>query len=302
MAIHVVQANPAMDRIEVLEGLKLGSVNRSIAAAVVAGGKGLNVARGLRRLGHPVAAYGFLGGTAGEFIRQACARLGIADRHVSLDDETRICMILVDSTTGRSTVINERGPTIGHEDEVRLIRSVVACCRSGDVVVMAGSLPAGASADLYARLVSEVAAIGARAVVDTSGGALRAAMEREPWMVKANVHELAEVGLSVDRLADHVHGGTEWIVATDGEGGAEARSKEAGWRATVPTVDVTNATGAGDVLLAGLLDRLERGAPMAEALRFAAACAAASVTSIEPELPDGATIARVLDATHVAEA
>ena len=295
MAIHVVQANPAMDRIEVVGNLDVGGVNRSSQTHVVAGGKGLNVARALRRLGHRVGAYGFLGGAVGAFIRQACTQLDIVDRHVSIDEETRVCMIVVDRSTRLSTVINEPGPMIDRQDEDRLTRSVVTRCRPGDVVVMAGSLAVGMGADFYARLVSDVQAIGARAVVDTSGEALEAALKSAPWMVKANVHELQEVGVRVDEWTTHLGAETEWMVATSGGDGAIARSRLGTWRATVPQVHVDNATGAGDIFLAALLSRISHGDPMVRALPFAAAAAAGSVISIRPELPDEATLTPILE-------
>ena len=46
--IRVLQANPAMDRIEVLARFDLDAVNRSFEVHVMPGGKGLNVARGIR--------------------------------------------------------------------------------------------------------------------------------------------------------------------------------------------------------------------------------------------------------------
>ena len=299
MTIRVIQGNPAMDRIQELEALDVGSVNRSSRTLVVPGGKGLNVARALRALGHPVAVYGLLGGMTGAFLRQACNRLGIADRHVAIEGDTRVCFILVDRQTQRSTVINEPGPTVRKEDEDRLIQSVVTDCRKGDLVVMAGSLAPGTRADLYGRLVSMVQASGANAIVDTSGDALAAVLGSAPWMVKANAGELQGVGLTTGSWPSQIQEGTEWIVATSGEDGAAARSRHSAWRASVPHVPVVNATGAGDIFLAGLVGRIALGAPMEQALQFAAAAAAGSVMS--PDLPDADTVAQLLRKTTLAE-
>jgi 1-phosphofructokinase family hexose kinase len=302
MTIHVVQGNPGVDRIEVVDGFEVGAVNRSTKVVAVAGGKGLNVARALRRLGHPVAAYGLLGGATGAFIREACTTLGIGDRHVGIEGDTRVCAILVDRERRQSTVVNEPGPTVRAADERALFASVVTHCLPGDFVVMAGSLAAGLQPDVYGRLVAAVQLLGAHAVVDASGESLRLAIREAPWMVKANVMELAEVGVPVEGLSRALRGQTEWMIATSGAEGALARSRSGAWRVSVPQVEVVNATGAGDVFLAALLSSLVGGEPIDAALRFATAAAAGSVTQLEPELPDPATIAAIRDHVQVVEA
>jgi 1-phosphofructokinase/tagatose 6-phosphate kinase len=301
MAIRVVQANPALDRIEVLERLEVGSVNRSSRVFALAGGKGLNVARALRRRGHEVVAYGLVGGVIGEYLRRTCVELGITDRHVEVRGETRVCEILVDLSTGRSTVINEPGPIVDGDDEQRLIDSVAADCRRGEFVVIAGSLPPGAKSDLYARLVRTAQELGARVLVDTSGEALASAADSAPWMIKANARELAEAGLADRGLSTRLRSGIEWIIATHGAAGATAHSASGTWKATVPPLNAVNSTGAGDIFLAGLLDSLSSDGDMVRALRCATAWAAASVLTITPELPDESSVTRVLELTQIAE-
>lgn len=303
MAIHVVQPNPAMDRIEVLEQFEVGTVNRSIEVRIVAGGKGLNVARGIRRLGHDVAAYGFLGGLIGDFIHTSCVELGIADRHVAIAGETRVCFILVDRSTGRSTVINEPGPMISAADQRQLHSSIVSRCRPADLVVLAGSLPPGVGADFYPRLVVDIQKAGARAIVDTSGEALAAAVEARPWMVKANVRELNEAGVGIEKgqVAGPLGGGTDWIVATRGSLGATVVSSEGVWELTVPEVRVVNATGSGDAFLAGLVSKLDESTSVREALLFGAACAVGSVLSIGPDVPDEGTVRALLGSIQLSE-
>ena len=69
-----------------------------------AGGKGMIVVRGVVRLGGRAALHGFVGGPVGEQISAGCRELGVEDRHVRIDGETRVSTVLVDSATGSSTV------------------------------------------------------------------------------------------------------------------------------------------------------------------------------------------------------
>ena len=101
-----------MDRTEEIEDFRPHQVNRALVSSPRAGGKSFIVARALRRLGHDVTLYGFLGGSTGQYLREECAKLGIRDRHTTVEGETRINTVLVDRHAGLATVINEPGPEI----------------------------------------------------------------------------------------------------------------------------------------------------------------------------------------------
>jgi ribokinase len=69
----------------------------------------------------------------------------------------------------------------------------------------------------------------------------------------------------------------KWVVVTHGAGGAVAHGPEGPIAALAPRAQVRDATGAGDVFAAGLLDALQAGAGMAAALAHACAWGAAAV-------------------------
>jgi 1-phosphofructokinase len=59
--IVTVTLNPAIDKTLLIPGFRLGATNRGTIERLAIGGKGLNVARTLARLGCEVVATGFLG-------------------------------------------------------------------------------------------------------------------------------------------------------------------------------------------------------------------------------------------------
>lgn len=131
--IRVVGANPAMDRVNTWPRLRLGEVNRATEVSVVPGGKGFNVARAIVRLGSEAAAYGFLGGHIGDALRQLITADGVLDRHTPIAAETRVCFIVVEPASGRSTVLNEPGPAV-EADEVRgFLQLLRAEIQAGDL-------------------------------------------------------------------------------------------------------------------------------------------------------------------------
>ena len=125
---------------------------------MIPGGKGINVARALKRLGEPVIATGLAGGRTGSHIVEELTAEGI------LNDFVRI----------RGRVAHDHGRGRPHERRrrprststgPRSARTSSQCCRrsssylSGAVstVVLAGSLPRRCRRDLYAGMISRAA-------------------------------------------------------------------------------------------------------------------------------------------------
>ena len=71
--ILTVTLNAAIDRTMAVPNFRLGQRHRAIESRLVAGGKGVNVARALMILGKPVVATGLAGGAAGDRILQPLA-------------------------------------------------------------------------------------------------------------------------------------------------------------------------------------------------------------------------------------
>lgn len=79
--------------------------------------------------------------------------------------------------------------------------------------------------------------------------------------------------------------GIEHVVVTSGAEGALLADADGVTQAVPPTIEVVNPTGSGDLLLAGLLVGLERGASPRGALALGLACGTAGATQLLPELP-----------------
>ncbi|WP_164700905.1 1-phosphofructokinase family hexose kinase [Modestobacter sp. KNN46-3] len=296
--VHVLGPNPAQDRLQVVPRLLIGEVNRATEVVSRPGGKGMIVARGVVRLGSRAALHGFVGGSVGAQISAGCRDLGVDDHHVRIDGETRVTTVLVDSATGTSTVVNEPGPEVGDAHVAALVDGLVAAVQAGDVVVCTGSLPRGAPVDLYARCVTALRGRGVLTVVDTSGPGLAAAVRSRPDVLKVNEEELrrdagltgpADTGADSDLDLDLLMGraldaGTGAVIVTRGAAGLSHRSAEGNWDVRSPAVPVVNATGSGDMMLAGFVTALVSGADRVTALRTGAAAGAANAARLEPDI------------------
>jgi fructose-1-phosphate kinase PfkB-like protein len=118
-----------------------------------------------------------------------------------------------------------------------------------------------------------------RLALDLRGEALAEALTRtRPELVKVNRSEAEEaVGAGpLPELARRLRSrGVAVAVVTDGAAGSLAADAEGAWQASSPPAG-PYTVGAGDSFLAGLLIAIEEGAPLSEALRRAAAVAAAN--------------------------
>jgi 1-phosphofructokinase family hexose kinase len=297
--LHVVCPNPALDRIQVVPEFEPFAVNRVSSVQSLAGGKGMIVCRGARRLGASVTAHGYVGGAVGEMIRAGCRELGVVDRHLSIDGETRITPVVIDESSGRSTVLNERGPDVTGADEGRLLDRLAADVRAGDVVVATGSLPPGTSTDLYARIARLAQSAGAIVLVDAHGPALAAVIDDlrtapGATVLKPNLEELSDVlDITIDpddvpaidrELVRLVSATGASVVVTRGPHGAVWRDPDGMFVVGSPEVETRNATGSGDSFLAGLAVALGRGEAAEDALRLAAAMGAANAASVLPDV------------------
>src|SRR5438270_1460463 len=123
--IVVLSLNTAVDRVLQVPGFAPGTVMRVREARAFAGGKGINVARNVRRLGLPVRVVGFLGGSPWDLIETQCGALGIETRWVRTEGETRTCVTVVDPESDRQTVLNEPGPEVRPDEVERLLAGVL---------------------------------------------------------------------------------------------------------------------------------------------------------------------------------
>ena len=277
---------------------------RAAAVREDLGGKGFNVSRALLALGEPSVAAGFVGGHAGRRIAEGLSALGLATELVALaGGETRTNVTVV--APDRHVKVNEPGPAVSPEEQARLVARVRALARAGDLWVVSGSLPPGARPELYAELVRIVQGAGARALLDTSGAALRAGCAAAPFLVKPNAVEARELtgpGLAplapsvaarsaaeskgdlppageLRAVLDAIHRlGPAHVLLTLGAEGAVLSTGGRTWRATPPAVEERNPIGAGDALLAGLVFGLARGLALPEALRWGVAAGAAAAS------------------------
>lgn len=296
-AVATLTLNPCVD--------KSASVARVVAERKMRcgpprfepGGGGLNVARALGHLGGAATAVYLAGGPTGALL----GRLLDAERvrHVPVPTAgwTRENFIAYDEGAGLQYRFGMPGPEVAAGEWERALGALSALDPAPAWVVVSGSLPPGLPDDACAQVVRAVRQRGGRAIVDTSGPALRGTLEGargEPAdLVKPSVGELAAlVGRGLAGPADLEAaarsvvdgGGARAVLVSLGAGGALLATDRGAERLVAPTVPVQSKVGAGDSMVAGVVLALARGRSLSEAARFGVAAGAAAVMTPGTEL------------------
>lgn len=264
--IVTVTPNLALDVTYEMPELRPGKVHRVRAVRSRAGGKGVNVARVLRSLGHEVLVIGLAGGPTGAAVREDLDAAGLPHDLVPCAGETRRTVTVV--AGDEATLLREPGPVITPEEWVALEERVP----DAGVLVVSGSLPPGVEPEAVTRLAARDVPV----IVDTSGEALRHAAPYA-WAVKPNAEELAAVTGTDDPVAGARMLGARTVVVSMGADGLLAVTGEEVHRVSPPRVVTGNPTGAGDAVVAALAAGAATGSAWPALLADAAALSAAAV-------------------------
>jgi 1-phosphofructokinase family hexose kinase len=289
--IVTVTMNAAIDRTLTVPNFQRGQRHRASEGMTLAGGKGINIARALKRLGVPVVATGLAGGGNGTRIVEDLTAEAILNDFVRIEEDSRTSTAIVDPAGGTYTEVNEWGPRVQPHELEMLLEKLVYLSRGADYVIFAGSLPRGIEDGFYAEAIRELNRRGVLTVLDSAGEALRLGAQAEPFLVSPNEREAEALVGQEFHDDDDFLGGLEAIaelgarnVLITRESGCWAllRSEREPrrYRVLAPRIDPVSAVGSGDVLLAGFIAaRLEQRSDE-EALRFAVAAGAASTLEL----------------------
>lgn len=285
--IYTVTFNPAIDYVVRLDTpLQTGMVNRAAGEDCVLGGKGINVSGILAQLDCPSVALGFVAGETGAWLERGLAAQGLQTDFIHL--ASGMTRINVKIKAGQETELNGAGPAIPPQ-AMEALQQKLDALRPGDILVLAGSIPSSLPSDTYERVLKRLQGHGVRAVVDASGRLLANVLPYEPFLIKPNHHELAEiVGRALhgdEEIAAAAHelqeqGARNVLVSMAGDGALLLDETGAVHRIGTPKGTVINSVGAGDSMLAGFLAGYLQSGSYQDALRLGTACGSATAFSL----------------------
>lgn len=302
--------NAALDRSLTVPNFQPGHRHRASSGFTQAGGKGINVARALKRLDVPVVATGLAGGRTGTHIVEELTNEAVLNDFVRIQDESRTSTLVIDPTGGTATEIYEWGPHVGDEALTMLLEKIAYLARGADLVAFCGSLPRGVDPAFYGEAIRELSRRRVRSVLDSEGEPLRRGVEAEPWLVSPNQREAESL------VGQEFHDEEDFLMALDAIAEIGARNvligHDAGafllvreerrtqrYRALVPPLEPIAKAGAGDAMLAAYLAERAAERSAEEALAAAVATGAAATLEIGGGRFDPREAARLATAVTV---
>ncbi|MBA4688224.1 MAG: 1-phosphofructokinase [Candidatus Galacturonibacter soehngenii] len=257
--IYTVTFSPCLDYAVWVDELKLGEVNRVDKEHMLPGGKGINVSIVLHNLGYDSMALGFVSGFTGREIEAQVKEMGLSCNFIHLNQgNSRINIKL---KAEEETDINGIGPVIGEKHLQKLFEQLERL-KENDILVLAGSIPNGVSSTIYCEIMERLKENKVKIVVDATNDLLVNVLEKKPFLIKPNNHELGEIfGIEISKKEDIVYyakklqemGARNVLVSMAGDGAVFISEEGNCLESKAPKGKVVNSVGAGDSMVAGFL-------------------------------------------------
>ncbi len=258
--IYTITFNPSLDYIVTVPNFVPGRVNRTEQEIMFPGGKGINVSIVLHNLGLNSTALGFIAGFTGQEIKRQIQDFQIQEQFISIPNG--FSRINVKLRSKEESEINGMGPDINAE-ALDAFYQQLDRLQTGDVLVLAGSIPATLPSTIYRDIMEQLQNKGVMIVVDATKDLLCNVLEFHPFLIKPNNFELGEI-FGLDNLKDKAEviryakklqerGARNVLVSMAGDGAVLVAEDKTTFESPAPKGKVVNSVGAGDSMVAGFI-------------------------------------------------
>ena len=243
--IYTVTFNPSLDYIVSVDDFKLGLTNRTSSELMLPGGKGINVSIVLKNLGIESTALGFMAGFTGKEIARRLEEDGVTSDFIQIEEGISRINLKLKSIDG--TEINGSGPEIP-KDKVEELMDRLNTMKEGDILFLAGSIPASMPDDIYSRIMTR--------------DLLMNVLKYHPFLIKPNNHELGEIFGVTLKIREEVipygrkiqeKGARNVLISMAGEGAVLIAENGEVYSSPAPKGTLVNGVGAGDSMVAGFM-------------------------------------------------
>ncbi len=283
--IYTVTFNPSLDYIVNVDQFQTGKVNRTTKELVYPGGKGINVSLVLKNLGFDSTALGFVAGFTGEEIRRSLKEWGCLTDFITID--SGMSRINLKLRSDEESEINGQGPEISQKKVDELYEQLNEM-NSGDILVLAGSIPSTMSPTIYEEILEKFQFEDIKIVVDATGDLLVNVLKYHPFLIKPNNHELEEIFYTKMNSQEEIirygkelqkMGARNVLISMAGDGAILITEDGDVYTREAPKGMVVNSVGAGDSMVAGFIAGYLKHKNYEEAFRVGIASGSASAFS-----------------------
>ena len=282
-----VGMSPCIDVTIELDALNVGKTNVVKSKSVSLGGKALNVAIGVKRLGGESCATGIMYNENGYIFENALNKEGVPFTFVWNKGRVRENYKFIDNRS-MLTEVNDVGEELSKGKEQEVLNLIRTFSSKSSVTVLSGGLPKGLGASFYGEMAKAVAPNSLK-IVDASGSRLFYALEEGVDLVKPNLEELENtLGRRITDKESLLAGcyelldrGAKRVMVSLGKQGTVITDGTRSYHCKSINVAVNSTVGAGDGMVAAAALQLKENAPLSEILRAGVAAGTATVMTAE---------------------
>jgi len=309
--IICVTPNVTVEHIYQVPTIQVGATLPSQQTTIMAGGKGLNIARGITTLGGKALTVGILGGRDGKLVAELTSQEQLAAQWFWSKRETPRCVTIHSKDGTPTTAIEDKGAPISYTEWLQFIQQTVAIASGKKAIAesdktseeqgkaaslavtpvqepvsaicICGNIPTGTVPKAPGELVEALLKTGKSVWVDINDAALKHSLDAQPTGIKLNGTEAGRLlGRTLNYLDDVYeaasalhHLGIHYVIITLGARGAVLSSPNGELHLRAPITQTNNNRGCGDAFLAGWLVAQAREKPERTALEWAIAAGTA---------------------------
>ncbi|MBQ8229873.1 MAG: hexose kinase [Clostridia bacterium] len=284
--VLTVCMSPSTDVTIELDALNVGKTNIVKSKTITFGGKALNVAIGVKRLGADAYTTGLMYNENGYTFENALDKEGVPFTFVWNKGRVRENYKFIDNRS-MLTEVNDVGEEVGKEKTEEVLGMVRMLSARSGVTVLSGGLPRGVDENYYGKLARAVDKRSLK-IVDASGQRMFSALNEGVDLVKPNLDELENtLGRRIADKEDMLTAcyelldrGAKRVLLSLGKQGAVITDGTQSYYCKSLNVAVNSTVGAGDGMVAAAAIKLEQGAPLQEILRAGVAAGTATVMTV----------------------
>ena len=284
--ILTVCMSPCVDVTIELDALNVGKTNIVKSKTLTFGGKALNVAIGVKRLGCESYTTGLMYNENGYMFENALDKEGVPFTFIWNKGRARENYKFIDNRA-MLTEVNDVGEEVGKEKMEEVLGMVRMLSARSNVTVLSGGIPRGVDESYYGRLAAAVDKRSLK-IVDAVGQRMFSALNEGADLVKPNLDELEntlgkritdkkEMLSACYELLDR---GAKRVLLSLGKQGAVITDGSESYYCKSLNVAVNSTVGAGDGMVAAAAIKLEQDAPLQEILRAGVAAGTATVMTV----------------------
>ena len=299
--IVTVTFNPCIDKTTSIKKLLPDKKLQCAIPKLEPGGGGINVARAIKKLGGAATAIFPSGGYTGKYFNHLLEEENIEAVVIEVQNETRENIIVLDEAENAQYRFGMPGTHLADSEWQQCLNAVHEI-EGISFIVASGSLPPGVPLNIFAQMAKIAKTKHAKFVVDTSGEALKEAVNEGVFLLKPNLGELSFLTGKAHLQTHEIEaaakeiiaaGKCEVVVISMGEEGAMLVTNDLVKIIKPPPVTKKSTVGAGDSMVAGIVYYLSLEKSIVDAVKYGVACGTAATMN------DGTELCKLKDSEEI---